>query len=162
MLSPLEARVRVLGVDIFKYDIVVGRKMSRGQNVERHFKKSLQWKWMVFKKWLLLKNSIRRLLDESTDSSEKKSNIVFFSFDFYFSKFFPVKKNLSKVNCVKSFLKRFLMMQPFEKMSIGSNLRSHFSYYLKLWRVHNAFLCCRVLPSSPPRLQFNQLVLDST
>ena len=42
MKSPLEARVRVLGVDIFKYEVVVERKMSRGQNVERHFKKSLQ------------------------------------------------------------------------------------------------------------------------
>ena len=103
MKSPLEARVRVLGVHIFKYEVVVERKMSRGQNVERHFKKSLQWKWMVFKKWLLLKNSIRRLLDESTDSSEKKSNIVFFSFDFYFSNFFPVKKSVKGELCQKFF-----------------------------------------------------------
>ena len=46
----MEARVRVLGVDIFKYEVVVGRKMSRGQNVGRHFKKVTAVKMNGFKK----------------------------------------------------------------------------------------------------------------
>ena len=34
---------------------------------------------------------------------KKKSNIVFFSFDFYFSNFFPVKKSVKGELCQKFF-----------------------------------------------------------